>query len=111
MAFDRLRTRLDERTTSTKGLRSLCAHIYLPSSYSIVGINTQHLTTLALAGAGVQLSPLGYSHSTLPQLERLALYLYMPTQSDVALILLILESAVRLTEFALRVNDDDRAWL
>jgi hypothetical protein len=80
------------------GLRSFCAHLDSPRSSSIIGLNTAHLTTLALAGTGAHLSPLGSGDATLSRLERLSLYLNQATQQDVALVLRILARAVHLTD-------------
>jgi hypothetical protein len=93
------------------GLRSFCAHLDSPRSSSIIGLNTAHLTTLALAGTGDHLSPLGSSDATLSRLERLSLCLNQATQRDVALVLRILARAVRLTDFAFRVDRRRDGWL
>jgi hypothetical protein len=82
------------------GLRSFCAHLRDTQLFPIDRLNTKHLTTLALAGTGVHLSPLASSEVIFPRLQRLSLYLNQPLQSDFALVLRILERAVSITEFA-----------
>jgi hypothetical protein len=90
------------------GLRSFCAELQNTRLFPIDRLNTEHLTTLALAGTGVHLSPLGSSEAMFPRLQRLALCLTQPLQSDFTVVLRILERAVSLTEFAFRVIESSR---
>jgi hypothetical protein len=90
------------------GLRNFCAQLQNTRLFPIDRLNTEHLTTLALAGTGVHLSPLGSSEAVFPWLQRLDLCLTQPLQSDRTLVLRILERAVSLTEFALRLDYSSR---
>jgi hypothetical protein len=90
------------------GLRSFCAQLQNTRLFPIDRLNTEHLTTLALAGTDVHLSPLGSSEAMFPRLQRLALHLKQSLQNDFTLVLRILKRAVSLTEFSVRVDESSR---